>query len=219
MKNFQFSMRGGSLLSLLILVVFALGCSMDGAENVQDFENLKGSENLSKVFNSLDANPEFAEDFREALDRSKQNPTSLIDAEIMLRSNKKWASIVNGGGNMNESTFYFSGYYISFQAKESQEGEDVGSIEFTDEEGEVVGYGVIDCLYVVGNEVFIRFVVDDSYYYIGFEDNGEGANADPDMYTDTYIGFGNPSCEDFADFIWGINGIDKVWYEGNVQVD
>ncbi|WP_026952478.1 hypothetical protein [Algoriphagus mannitolivorans] len=217
MKNFKFSMRGGSLLSLLILVVFALGCSMDGTEQIQDFDNLKNSENLSKVFNSLDANPEFAEDFREALERSKQNPSSLMDAEIMLRSNKKWASIVNGGGTQDNS--FFDGYYISFQAKESVDGMDVGMIKFSDEEGEVVGWAEVNCLFVIGNQAYIRFEIESIPYYIGFQDNGEGANADSDLYTGTWLNFGNPPCEDFADFITEEELMIYEWTEGNVQVD
>lgn len=218
MKNFQFSMRGGSLLSLLILVVFALGCSMDGAENIENIDNLKGSENLSKVFNSLDANPEFAEEFREALERSKKEPFSSMNAEVMLRSNKKWASIVNGGGTQDNS--FFDGYYISFQAKESVDGMDVGIIEFSNEEGEVQGWAEINCLYVMGNQAYIRFEVESIPYYLGFEDNGEGENADSDMFTGTYWAFGgNPPCEEFAVFITEFDLMNVEWTEGNVQVD
>ena len=217
MKNFQFSMRGGSLLSLLILVVFALGCSMDGEENIQNIENLKGSENLSKVFNSLDANPEFAEDFREALERSKKELSSSMNAEVMLRSNKKWASIVNGGGTQTD--FLFEGNYISFQAKESVEGMDVGIIEFSNEEGEVQGWAEINCLYVMGNQAFIRFEIETVQHYIGFQDNGEGSNADSDLFTGIWFSFIGSPCEDFADFITEFDLMNEEWTEGNVQID
>lgn len=218
MNTLKFSRFRGSFLGLLFILVIAFGCSIDGEDKVQEFESLKDSKNVSKLFNSLSEDPRLAEDFAQALQNSKSNKSTYANSEILLRSNNKWAQIVNGGGTLNASTEFFAGYYISFQAKESQEGEDVGVIEFSNEEGEVIGYGDIDCLYVVDNQAFIRFLVDSQYYYIGFQDNGEGSNADPDLYTDTYVNFSNPPCEDFEAFITSISGFTKEWTEGNVQV-
>ncbi|RIW14627.1 hypothetical protein D0X99_13895 [Algoriphagus lacus] len=217
MKNSTIFRFRGSFFGLLFVLVFAYGCSMDGDQNEPDM-NL--NEDVAKRIASLSDSPDYMNELIDGLKRTAPDKyTPGVD--LFAKSNKKWVAMASGGGTINQSTFFFNGYVISFQAKEDSEGMDVGVIQFSDTEGNYIGEGAIDCLTVDGNRAFIRFVVDGSYYFIGFEDNGEGSNATPDVYTDTAISLiGSAlSCEEaeqiFLDFY---GGYYKEWTEGNVQV-
>jgi len=190
---------------------------MDGDENVKDLE-LK--ESVSKRLGSLSESPKFMDDLIFSLkNTAPEKPTVGVD--LFAKSNKKWVAMTSGGGTINQSTYFFNGYVISFQAKEDSEGMDIGVIEFWDTEGNFIGEGMIDCLTVNGNRAFIRFVVDGDYYFIGFEDNGEGSGAEPDIYTDTLISLigSSLSCEQAEqESLTYFGGYYKEWTEGNVQV-
>lgn len=154
-------------------------------------------------------------------------PALLSDiAPVEAKAPGGWAHIATGGGQDLYPGSTVSDFQISFEAKEDANGGDVGSVHWTDPRtGATIALGRVDCLYVNGNQAWVRYVANlggtDFHVYIGVEDNGQGKNAASDRHTFIYGGPVNPAnatCEDFASSNGFGTGFPVEWHRGNVQV-
>lgn len=224
MKKVKFVSFGKHVFMFSILSLFLAACSMDGSDEGADLKNSKlNDSSLSKNLSLLSENKEFL----DAMAQQAKNPNRTVDPGIdpFARTNKKWVAMASGGGQDLYPGSENPDFVITFNAKEDSEGNDVGKVNWSDTEGNVIASGEVDCLYVVGNRAFVRYLVDmgeeeDFHIFIGFEDNGEGSNAEVDRHTFIY---GAPasqdiSCEYFAENIDGLGGFPVEWIRGNVQV-
>lgn len=235
MKISRFLSSGGYLVNLLLIMVMLVGCTLSDDENVLKSDSINDSDYVSADFRSIEDNPQLMEEFRNNLEKSLSNKSTFQETENLLKSNKKWVSKVHASGNMNlghsysnNTPLFQSEYYISLDAKRSQDGEVVGVIRFKDIGGKTIGYADIICLDVRGKYAFIGFYVGANQYHIGFEDNGEGSKSIPDRYTNFHIPPGNVYCNIFATYI--MNTIFSPpeayayyfkydWEKGNVQIN
>lgn len=224
MKSLNFISLGKHVFMFSILSLFLAACSMDGSDDGADLKNSKLKNSvLSKNLSLLSENKEFL----DALNQQAKNSKGTVDPGIdpFARSNKKWVAMASGGGQDLYPDSENPDFVITFNAKEDSEGNDVGMVNWTDTEGNVIASGEVDCLYVEGNRAWIRYVADFGgiiyHVYIGFEDNGEGANAEIDRHTYVYggpVSELNPTCEDFAGSDGFGTGFPVEWIRGNVQV-
>jgi hypothetical protein len=148
----------------------------------------------------------------------------------------QWIHNVSGGGQDLYPDSTTPTFNISFSAKEDAAGNIVGQVLWTYPDGTLISTGTVDSLYVIGNQAFVKYLVTagdpigglggygtvGNYVFVGFEDNGEGANATPDRQTYIYYGtpnFVNYTAEDFANFVIPHGGGWAVeWVHGNIQV-
>ena len=224
MKKVKFVSLGKHVFMFSILSLFLAACSMDGSDEGADLKNLKLKDSaLSKNLTLLSENKEFL----DALTQQAKNSKGTVDPGIdpFARTNKKWVAMASGGGQDLYPGSENPDFVITFNAKEDSEGNDVGMVNWSDTEGNVIASGEVDCLFVEGNRAWIRYIADigGTFYhiYIGFEDNGEGANAELDRHTFIYggpVSEFNATCEDFAASDGFGNGFPVEWVRGNVQV-
>lgn len=214
------------LLSFLILMV--AGCSIDG-ENTslqiddQQLIDLKNS-NISR----LSENPELMNALIRQAEKGLSENTVSPEMDFSARADKKWVATATGGGMNLYDGSEEPNFKFTFQAKEDNQGNDVGSILYMDTKGGKypVPVGEVDCLFVEENRAWIRFIVDLKesglfHIWVGFEDNGEGVNADPDRQTYVYgapYNERNGSCEYFAATNGFGYGFPVEFVRGNIQV-
>lgn len=224
MKNLKLMSLGKKVFMFSILSFFLASCSMDGSDDGADLKDSKLKESqISKSLGLLSDNKEFM----DALAHQAKNSNRAVDPGIdpFARTNKKWVAMASGGGQDLYPGSENPDFKITFTAKEDSEGNDVGKVNWTDTEGNVIASGVVDCLYVVGNRAWVRYVADLNgtlyHIYLGFEDNGEGANAEVDRHTFIYggpVNVANATCEYFAESNGFGTGFPVEWTRGNVQV-
>jgi hypothetical protein len=154
-------------------------------------------------------------------------PSSFEPEAFMARAPGPWVHVANGGGQDLYPGSTTTDFQISFNAREDAQGNDVGSVSWTDPTtGATIASGRVDCLHVTGNRAWVRYVADLGgtlfHVYIGFEDNGEGRKATGvDRHTFIYggpVNPGNATCEDFANTNGFGTGFPVEWVRGNVQV-
>ncbi|MDI1321362.1 MAG: hypothetical protein PSV36_01360 [Algoriphagus sp.] len=225
MKKVKFVSFGKHVFMFSILSFFLAACSMDGSDEGADLKNSKlNDSSLSKNLSLLSENKAFL----DALANQAKNSKGTVDPGIdpFARSNKKWVAMASGGGQDLYPGSENPDFLITFNAKEDSEGNDVGMVNWSDTEGNVIASGEVDCLYVEGNRAWVRYGVELNeelwLIWIGFEDNGEGANAEVDRHTYIYGGpasiYGSITCEDFGASDGFGNGFPVEWIRGNVQV-
>lgn len=222
MKN-QHIYSAWKYLFLLPLLIIA-GCNLDDTdqESLVDALSLKDS-SLNKTLPLLSENKEFLDGLRRMAANQTGKETPLED--LNAKSNKKWVAMATGGGKDLYPDYEEPNFEITFTAREDAEGNDVGKVNWMDTEGNVIASGEVDCLYVEDNRAWMRYVADIDgdlwYIYIGFEDNGEGSNAELDRHTFIFGGlveYGGGSCEFFAATNGFGYGFPVEWVRGNVQV-
>jgi hypothetical protein len=108
---------------------------------------------------------------------------------------------------------------FSFHVQQMPDGTYEGTFQVKSRGQEITAHGVLDCLRIVGNTAHVSGVITKSdglggltYVLFTVVDNGEGANAPPDLWSDVFI-FGAPvSCNVAA--LPPVNPVD----EGDFQV-
>ena len=110
---------------------------------------------------------------------------------------------------------------FSFHARTMSDGTDVGTFEVKSRGQDILAHGVLDCLRIVGNTAHMSGVVTNTkepifggatYVLFTVVDNGEGANAAPDAWSDLFVLFTPFSCDTFS--LTPGNPVEQ----GNIQV-
>jgi hypothetical protein len=110
---------------------------------------------------------------------------------------------------------------FSFDAKEMPDGSDQGTFQVKSRGQDITAHGDIDCLRVDGNTATMSGVITKSkepvfggatFILVTVVDNGEGADAPPDLWSDVTVFFTPESC-DIASLV-----PDEIVEEGNIQV-
>jgi hypothetical protein len=110
---------------------------------------------------------------------------------------------------------------FSFHVRTMPDGTDQGTFQVKSRGQDITAHGVLDCLRVVGNTAHISGVVTNSkepifggatFVLFTVVDNGEGAQAPPDMWSDVFLFFTPVSCD-----LFGLAPVLPV-EEGNIQV-
>ena len=112
---------------------------------------------------------------------------------------------------------------FSFNARQKKDGTVTGTLQVKSRGQNTTVHGNIDCLTVSGNQAFLNGVVTkanadnpfniapDDRLYFGVEDNGEGAGAPADAWTDVFVFGSDATCLD--------PGLALIANEGgNIQV-
>jgi hypothetical protein len=220
----KFSMRKYAFL-FFVSPLFLFGCTLENSDQNPDLDklNLRNSQLIDKLL-PISEDKEFMNALKSAAMNPKNYVSPIID--INARTNKKWVAMASGGGLDLYPDSEEPNFEITFQAKEDAAGNDVGMVKWSNTNGDVIASGTVDCLYVDENKAWVRYVVEVGnqlhLIWIGFEDNGEGANAELDRHTYIYGGpaaiFSYISCEDFANSNGFGHGFIVEWVRGNVQV-
>jgi hypothetical protein len=111
---------------------------------------------------------------------------------------------------------------FSFHVRTMPDGSDEGTFQVKSRGQDITAHGVLDCLRIVGNTAFVSGVVTNTkepifggatFVLFTVVDNGEGADAPPDTWSDIFLFFAPFSCD-----IFGLAPVNPV-EEGNFQVN